>query len=60
MLDINVQKPKTTKFFRDIVTETLKTRAASGERRNDIIDMKQIAMEKEEMEQDELSSSRWT
>ena len=58
ILDINVQKPKTTKFFRDIVTETLKTRAASGERRNDIIDMmvdamKQIAMEKEEMEQDE-------
>ena len=58
MLDINVQKPKTTKFFRDIVTETLKTRAASGDRRNDIIDMmvdamKQIAMEKEEMEQDE-------
>ena len=58
ILDINVQKPKTTKFFRDIVTETLKTRAASGERRNDIIDMmvdamKQIAMEKEEIEQDE-------
>ena len=25
MLNINVQKPKTTKFFRDIVTDTLKT-----------------------------------
>merc|ERR1711990_114986 len=59
MLNINIQKPKTTKFFRDIVTDTLKTRAESGERRNDMIDMmvdamKQIAMDKEqedEMEQ---------
>merc|ERR1719500_2118520 len=57
MLNINVQRPKTTKFFRDIVTDTLKTRAASGERRNDMIDMmvdamKQIAMDKEQKEQD--------
>jgi len=57
MLNINVQKPKTTKFFRDIVTATLKTRAESGERRNDMIDMmvdamKQIAMDKEQKEQD--------
>ena len=56
MLNINVQKPKTTKFFRDIVTDTLKTRAESGERRNDIIDMmvdamKQIAMDKEQKEE---------
>merc|ERR1711990_1399978 len=55
MLNINVQKPKTTKFFRDIVTDTLKTRAESGERRNDMIDMmvdamKQIAMDKEQKE----------
>ena len=55
MLNINVQKPKTTKFFKDIVTDTLRARANSGEKRNDIIDMmvdamKQIAMEKEEDE----------
>jgi len=64
MLNINVQKPKTTKFFRDIVTDTLKTRAKSGERRNDMIDMmvdamKQIAMDKEQKEQDETEQEQF-
>ena len=60
ILNINVQRPKTTKFFRDIVTDTLKTRAKSGERRNDMIDMmvdamKQISMDKEQkVQEDEM------
>merc|ERR1712223_543540 len=37
--NFNVQKPKQVKFFKEIVTKTLKQRAETGQRRNDMIDM---------------------
>ena len=52
-LNINVQKPKSVKFFKDIVTQTLKQRSESGQRRNDMIDMMLDIMnerDKEEVE----------
>ena len=39
IFNINVQKPKQVKFFKEIVTKTLKQRAKTGQRRNDMIDM---------------------
>ena len=38
-LNINVQNPKSVKFFRDIVLQNLKHRRESKERRNDLIDL---------------------
>ena len=55
MFNINLQKPKSVKFFKDIVTQTLKQRSETGERRNDMIDMMLDIMnkkDKEEMEGD--------
>jgi len=55
VLNINVQKPKSVKFFKDIVTQTLKQRSESGQRRNDMIDMMLDIMnerDKEEVEGD--------
>jgi len=51
--NFNVQKPKQVKFFKEIVTKTLKQRAETGQRRNDMIDMmldviNDIEKEKEE------------
>ena len=39
IFNINLQKPKSVKFFKEIVTKTLKQRAETGQRRNDMIDM---------------------
>ena len=39
IFNFNVQKPKQVKFFKEIVTKTLKQRAETGQRRNDMIDM---------------------
>jgi len=53
LFNFNVQKPKQVKFFKEIVTKTLKQRAETGQRRNDMIDMmldviNDIEKEKEE------------
>ena len=39
VFNINVHKPKCIKFFKDIVTQSLKQRSESGQRRNNMIDM---------------------
>merc|ERR1712212_1234210 len=39
IFNFNVLKPKQVKFFKEIVTKTLKQRAETGQRRNDMIDM---------------------
>ena len=52
MFNINIQKPKSVKFFKDIVTQTLKQRSETGQRRNDMIDMMlDIMNEKDKEEQ---------
>ena len=55
VFNINIQKPKSVKFFKDIVTQTLKQRSETGQRRNDMIDMMLDIMnekDKEEVEGD--------
>ena len=55
VFNINIQKPKSVKFFKDIVTKTLKQRSETGQRRNDMIDMMLDIMnekDKEEVEGD--------
>ena len=39
IFNFNVLKQKQVKFFKEIVTKTLKQRAETGQRRNDMIDM---------------------
>ena len=51
VLNINVQKPKSVKFFKDIVTKTLKQRSESGQRRNDMIDMMLDIMNEKDKEE---------
>ena len=47
MLNINVFKPKETKFFVDAIRKTIKQRRATKERRNDLIDLMLDAMNEE-------------
>jgi cytochrome P450 len=53
IFNINVQRPKTTKFFRDIVIRTLKARSESGQRRNDMIDMMLDVMKGQERDKEQ-------
>jgi len=39
LLKINTFKPKETKFFRDIITQTIRTRRNTKERKNDLVDL---------------------
>jgi len=39
VLKINTFKPKETKFFQDIITQTIKARRNSKERKNDLVDL---------------------
>jgi len=51
---INTQKPVETKFFRDVLLETLKMRKETKVRRNDLIDLMMDAMKNEEMKESSI------
>ena len=38
-LKIDTNKPQETKFFKDVIMQTIKMRRESGERKNDLIDL---------------------
>jgi len=39
MFNVNIFKPTPTRYFRNVILNTLKARKASGEKRNDLVDM---------------------
>ena len=57
--NINVQKPKSVKFFKEIVTRTLKQRSESGQRRNDMIDMMLDIMNEKDKEEVEGETDQY-
>jgi cytochrome P450 family 6 len=53
---VNTFKPKETRFFRDVVLQSIRQRQESGERKNDLIDLMIDSMKqaKEECEEERL------
>ena len=50
-LKVPLLKPKSTKFFHSLITQTLRHRMATGEKRNDMIDL-MIAATRKELDED--------
>jgi cytochrome P450 len=49
-MKVNTFKPKETRFFRDVVLQSIRQRQESGERKNDLIDLMIDSMKEEEKE----------
>jgi len=47
LLKINTNKPKETKFFRDVIMKTIKMRRETKERKNDLVDLMLDAIKEE-------------
>jgi cytochrome P450 len=56
LMKVNTFKPKETRFFRDVVLQSIRQRQESGERKNDLIDLMIDSMKqaKEECEEERL------
>jgi cytochrome P450 len=50
LMKVNTFKPKETRFFRDVVLQSIRQRQESGERKNDLIDLMIDSMKEEEKE----------
>ena len=53
LLNINIMKPKETKYFRDMILNTMNARKKSKARRNDIIDLMLDCLKEDEAEDKE-------
>jgi len=53
-LNINVFKPKETKFFHDIIMRTISEREKTKERKNDLVDLMVDCIKEENVENEEL------
>ena len=53
LLNINIMKPKETKYFRDLILNTMNARKKSKARRNDIIDLMLDCLKEDEPEDKE-------
>merc|ERR1712080_82655 len=53
LLNINIMKPHVTKYFRDLILNTMNARKKSGARRNDIIDLMLDCLKEDEPEDKE-------
>ena len=55
--NINIQHPKSVKFFRDIILHTINARKGSKEKRNDLIDLILDCMKDENANEEEEDSN---
>merc|ERR1711862_605265 len=53
LLNINIMKPNVTKYFRDLILNTMNARKKSGARRNDIVDLMLDCLKEDEPEDKE-------
>jgi len=53
LLKIDTNAPEATKFYRDIILQSIKLRRQTNERKNDLIDLMLDAMKDEKQDQDE-------
>merc|ERR1712013_520312 len=57
MLNVNLMKPQTTKYFRDMILNTMKARKQTKERRNDIIDLMLDCLKENASEENEVEDN---
>ena len=50
---LNTQAPEATKFFRDVIMQSIKLRRQTGDRKNDLIDLMLDAMKDDDLEKDD-------
>ena len=57
LLNINIMKPKETKYFRDMILNTMKARKQTKVRRNDIIDLMLDCLKENASEENEVEDN---
>merc|ERR1719178_212035 len=57
LLNVNIMKPKSTGYFRDMIVNAMNTRKRSKERRNDIIDLMLDCLKEDNSEEKETDDS---